>query len=807
MAAGQKGISFDQIIQADRQKRKNEELANKLLGKNRRASAPGAGAGKKAQNATPGSLASRIGVTKRSASASIKSKKSTRAPSAPTRPAQSTAKPAKPANKRRPDENRLLSALHPASGQATVRDSPVGISIKGASSGPFVVIGSNFAPGTTAADIQSAIEPISGPILSCWITAQHPAVTAELSFAEKWSAENTIANFHNQRADGRILSMRLKQAGPAGKPDLFDSHVQPQSSFNNLREQADRERRLQRGEPVVQDGSYGFGENKHAVGRNNRRNRNRNAGANLNQQSGEQRLYSDEMMTDAPPQNPKNRRWRRRSSRQRLPLQPHRWSSTFDTRQWSTPLAKTLANAIKVTGPIPIAAFMRQVLTSPDGGYYTTRPKGEGEVFGKKGDFVTSPEISQVFGELVGIWTIAEWMAQGRKRSGVQLMEVGPGKGTLMDDMLRTFRNFKTFTSSIEGIYLVEASPTLREVQKQLLCGEAAMQETDIGHRSVCKYFDVPVVWVEDIRLLPHEQDKTPFIFAHEFFDALPIYAFESVPPSPENQPPDEIMTPTGPTKLHAPPKPANTPQWRELMVTLNPKAVDENQPDEPEFTLTRAKASTPSSLVIPEISARYRALKSQPGATIEVSPESRIYASDFARRIGGASQPPRTVTRRDQLSSADVTTGAQAPAKSVPSGAALIMDYGTQSTIPINSLRGIQNHRNVPPLSAPGQVDVSADVDFVALAEAAIEASEGVEVHGPVEQGDFLQAMGIAERMQQLLRGVQDEEKRKTLESGWQRLVERGGGGMGKIYKVMAIIPENNGQRRPVGFGGGIAL
>lgn len=80
---------------------------------------------------------------------------------------------------------------------------------------------------------------------------------------------------------------------------------------------------------------------------------------------------------------------------------------------------------------------MRQVLTNPEGGYYTTRPEGHGEVFGKKGDFVTSPEISQVFGELVGIWTIAEWMAQGRKRSGVQLMEVGPGKGTLMDDMLR----------------------------------------------------------------------------------------------------------------------------------------------------------------------------------------------------------------------------------------------------------------------------------------------------------------------------------------------------------------------------------
>ncbi|KAL4927687.1 class I SAM-dependent methyltransferase [Aspergillus undulatus] len=491
----------------------------------------------------------------------------------------------------------------------------------------------------------------------------------------------------------------------------------------------------------------------------------------------------------------------RRSARRRLNSRSQRWNSTFETREWSTPLARTLANVIKTTGPVPIAAFMRQVLTSPEGGYYTTKPGGGREVFGKKGDFVTSPEISQVFGELVGIWAIAEWMAQGGKKSGVQLMEIGPGKGTLMDDMLRTFRNFKPFTSSIEAIYLVEASPTLREIQKQLLCGDAVMNETDIGHQSTSKYFDVPVIWVEDIRLLPHEEDKTPFIFAHEFFDALPIHAFESVPPAPENQQKEqEIMTPTGPVKLDRPPKAANTPQWRELMVTLNPKAVDENIKDEPEFNLTLAKASTPSSLVIPEISERYRALKSKPGSTIEISPESRIYASDIACRIGGSSQPPRTTTKQN--------TSAPAPvAKRQPSGAALIMDYGTMSTIPINSLRGIQDHKTVPALSSPGLVDVSADVDFTSLAEAAIEASEGVEVHGPVEQGHFLQAMGIEARMQQLLSTVKDEEKRKILESGWQRLVERGGGGMGKLYKVLTIIPENGGRRRPVGFGGGVPI
>lgn len=298
------------------------------------------------------------------------------------------------------------------------------------------------------------------------------------------------------------------------------------------------------------------------------------------------------------------------------------------------------------------------------------------------------------------------------------------------------------------------------------------------------------------------DAEKTPFIFAHEFFDALPIHAFESVPPMPKDKV-QEIMTPTGPTKLHEPAKKvSSSPEWRELVVTLNPKAVEEDIDGEPEFKLTLAKASTPTSLVIPEISDRYKALKSRAGSTIEVSPESRIYAAQFARLIGGVASPPPY----NQVAGASRKAphpSMIAPVKRVPSGAALIMDYGTMSTIPINSLRGIREHRAVPPLSSPGQVDVSADVDFTALAEAAIDASEGIEVHGPVEQGDFLQMMGIAERMHQLLRGISDGEKKKNLESAWRRLIEKGPNGMGRIYKVMAIIPENGGKRPPVGFGG----
>ncbi|KAI9874380.1 MAG: hypothetical protein M1830_009806 [Pleopsidium flavum] len=406
--------------------------------------------------------------------------------------------------------------------------------------------------------------------------------------------------------------------------------------------------------------------------------------------------------------------------------------------------------------------------------------------FGQKGDFVTSPEISQIFGELLGIWLVTEWMAQEKRNSGIELIELGPGRGTLMDDMLRTIRNFRPLASSLEAVYLVEASPSLRDTQKRLLCGDASMEEIDIGFRSTSKYFNLPIVWCDDIRFVPKGTDKTPFIFAHEFFDALPIHAFQSVAPSPSESSPT-ITTSTGPTTLRKSAA-STSPQWRELVISPiphrspDPTAPSSSPPPPPEFQLSLAKASNPNSLVLPELSPRYKALKPHPGSTIEISPESLSYAEELARRIGGTPTTNRA-----------------------PTGAALIIDYGPSSTIPINSLRGIRGHQQVSPLASPSLNDVSADVDFTALAEAALKASPRVEVYGPVEQGDFLSAMGIKERTEQLIGKEGDGEKRKRLESGWKRLVEKGGGGMGRIYKVMAIVPDSAGRRRPVGFGGNV--
>ncbi|OTB08404.1 hypothetical protein M426DRAFT_317025 [Hypoxylon sp. CI-4A] len=475
-----------------------------------------------------------------------------------------------------------------------------------------------------------------------------------------------------------------------------------------------------------------------------------------------------------------------------------------EERKWSTPLAKQLTEAINTTGPIPLASFMRMCLTADVGGYYTGALEASRDQFGQKGDFITSPEISQIFGELVGIWFVAEWMSQGRPKQGVELIEVGPGRGTLMDDMLRTIRNFKDMASSIHTVYMVEASKELRTAQKNLLCGEdAVMTESKIGWHSTSKYSGVPIVWTDSIKAIPQDPSKTPFIVAHEFFDALPIHAFQVVEVPPNQQPPAA----TGPGSSKSKTSPY---QWREMVVSPTPKGTthadlktpkSQQHDPVPEFQLTLSPSTTRHAQYLPESSPRYRALKSTPGALIEVCPDASLYASDFASRIGGST--PHQAHRS---------------AKPRPSGAALILDYGPADTIPANSLRGIRRHRRVSPFAAPGRTDLSADVDFGAVAEAATRASRGVECHGPVDQAFFLESMGVRQRAEMLAKKLlgagsnnnnnnnkSEEERKKEIERSWKRLVDRSPDGMGKIYKVLAILPENGGRRRPVGFGGDV--
>ncbi|CAK7265625.1 hypothetical protein SEPCBS57363_001678 [Sporothrix epigloea] len=491
---------------------------------------------------------------------------------------------------------------------------------------------------------------------------------------------------------------------------------------------------------------------------------------------------------------------------------PARREDEAEERKWSTPLAKQLADAISLTGPIPLASFMRMCLTSDIGGYYTGA-LGEGrDPFGRTGDFVTSPEVSQVFGELVGIWFVAEWMAQGRPSKGVELMEVGPGRGTLMDDILRTIRHFG-LAKSIDAVYMVEASAQLRDTQKRLLCGpEAELTESKMGYHGVSKHGGVPIVWTETIQSIPKNPQSMPLIVAHEFFDALPIHTFQSVvvPPSPAPESSPVATVTTSRTR-----KPSGSSssslQWREMVVTPTPPGSTHESlgtplsqrpqlpggsghvSPVPDFQLTISPGPTRHSQYLPDMFPRYRRLLKdlpQGGAIIEVCPDATLYATEFAARIGGSPKHP----------------------KSKPAGAALILDYGPgDGSIPVNSLRGIRQHQRVSPFAEPGLTDLSADVDFEAIAEAATMASDGVEVHGPVDQADFLLSMGIRERAQALAKTASTSEKRgettpsvaNDIERACQRLVDRGPNGMGKVYKALAILPENSGRRRPVGFGG----
>jgi len=368
----------------------------------------------------------------------------------------------------------------------------------------------------------------------------------------------------------------------------------------------------------------------------------------------------------------------------------------------------------------------------------------------------------------------------------------------MMSDTLRTAAQFRSFAQAIEAVWLVEAGEGLRRQQCDLLWGEKAeMRQVEVGGKPTyweakSKYGNgIPIRWVEDVALLPRNNEgvaKMPFIIAHEFFDALPIYAFESVAAAPEQEK-TQLLDKTGRPMVRQDPA-SKVPQWRELLVTPTRPSLDlfsmgkdgaiEAKQPEADFHLTMAKASNANSLVIPE-RPRYQQLKQQPTSRIEVSPESYRYIQDFAKRIGG-----------------DVSGNK-------PAGAALIIDYGPLDTVPVNSFRGIKEHKIVSPFSFAGQADISADVDFGGLADAALEGSDGVEVHGPVEQGAWLTQLGVQDRASRLMKDA-EASKKADIEAGWKRLVEGGPRGMGKAYKVMTILPENGGKRRPVGFGGSVA-
>ncbi|KAL9622309.1 MAG: hypothetical protein Q9160_003320 [Pyrenula sp. 1 TL-2023] len=298
-------IDFNQIIQADRERRKNEALASEIFGAGRRSSAPGVPNGPRKATQTP-SLASRIGggISKPTPRASSASGQRSARPFGSAAPASKNILRPVSTTHHQARSNRLESALSSENASAQVnlvpRQPPSrGLTIRG-TAGPFVVQASNFQFGTTAADIQNVLVDIAGPgaTKACRIVKSHPTVVAEMTFAEKSVADTVVETLNGEKADGRTLRCHLKMAAPSdgslsallpqtqdsmmieealpanaaaapmnvdaemsGATDTSPSTLPPQgaSPFEDGRQTTDRNRRDdRRAEPDIQDGRFGF---------------------------------------------------------------------------------------------------------------------------------------------------------------------------------------------------------------------------------------------------------------------------------------------------------------------------------------------------------------------------------------------------------------------------------------------------------------------------------------------------------------------------------------------------------------------
>ncbi|MEO1042749.1 MAG: SAM-dependent methyltransferase [Pseudomonadota bacterium] len=362
-----------------------------------------------------------------------------------------------------------------------------------------------------------------------------------------------------------------------------------------------------------------------------------------------------------------------------------------------TPLEQRLIDLIADHGPIRVGDFMTDALIHPQHGYYATQ-----KALGAVGDFTTSPEISQIFGELVGGWLVHSWEAMGGP-SQFNLVELGPGRGTLMADILRTANVRPRFLKSAH-VYMIEASGRMRYSQKRLLA--------ETGCR---------ITWADKLEDVP----PAPLLLvANEFFDCLPIRQFMRMADLSD--------------------KP-----WRERLVGLS-------------------KDQSALSFVLSNDS--YADMPGMPrGAMPEDIFESCTVGGDVVGEIANRLREHK--------------------------GRALIIDYGHGRSGYGDTLQAIKNHKPWPVLESPGLADVTAHVDFAALGRRGRQ--EDMRVDGPVRQADFLERLGLRERLARLEPAIEDAKARDDFRTGALRLIDREG--MGELFKVMSISSPNSSA--PPGF------
>jgi SAM-dependent MidA family methyltransferase len=341
-----------------------------------------------------------------------------------------------------------------------------------------------------------------------------------------------------------------------------------------------------------------------------------------------------------------------------------------------TPLAALIAARIRATGPITLAQYMAEALMHPLHGYYATR-----DPFGRAGDFTTAPEMSQMFGELIGLCLAQSWLDQGRPDPFL-LVELGPGRGTLMADAMRATLRVDGFHGA-HSLHLVETSPTLR-----------AEQSGRLPHAH----------WHASLETVP---DGPVFLIANEFFDALPIRQFVR-----------------------------DGSKWRERVVGLQEGHL--------------AFGLGPPA---PVSHVAHRLADTTDGDIVEYCPALGPIVSDIGRRVGKHG------------------------------GAALIIDYGDWRSRG-DTFQALRQHGFVDPFAAPGETDLTAHVDFEAIALSASPARATTMT----PQGTFLKRLGIEARTARLSANLTGQALVSHL-AAYRRLTDQHQ--MGHLFKVMGLHPE----------------
>jgi NADH dehydrogenase [ubiquinone] 1 alpha subcomplex assembly factor 7 len=362
-----------------------------------------------------------------------------------------------------------------------------------------------------------------------------------------------------------------------------------------------------------------------------------------------------------------------------------------------TPLETEIRRRIAAAGPMPVGEYMALCLTDRTQGYYVTR-----DPLGARGDFITAPEVSQMFGELIGLWMAAVWK-QMNEPANLRVIELGPGRGTMMSDALRATKVIPAFRAAVV-LHLVEISPALQKQQERNF-----------------KQLPVPMFWHPTFMDVP---TGPSIIVANEFFDALPV-----------NQ---AVKTERG---------------WHERCIGTDP-----------EGKLAFTVATDP----IPHFERVLAPAVREAAAESIFEWRSDTLAMEMGRRIA-----------RD-------------------GGGALVIDYGHAKSAVGETLQAVGQHAYADPLTAPGTIDLTAHVDFQTLAQA-VEAM-GVQSFGPIEQSEFLRKLGIENRVETLrARAKTEGASGSEVDAALARLIGRGGGAMGALFKVAAYAHPSVGV--PPGF------